>query len=82
MAGSGGDSRVLEVAVTLHGVTRALQVPARFESAGEELGVSGRFSLNQSDFGITPFSILGGAIQVQDRVDLRFRIHARRMSAG
>lgn len=82
VAGSGGDSRVLEVAVTLHGVTRALQVPARFESAGEELGVSGRFSLKQSDFGITPFSILGGAIQVQDRVDLRFRIHARRMSAG
>ena len=79
---AGGDARMLEVAVTLHGVTKAVQVPAQIESAGEELGVSGRLSLNQTDFGITPFSILGGAIQVQDRVDLRFRIHARRMSAG
>jgi len=32
------------------------------------------------EFGIAPFSILGGAIQVQDRVELRFRIRAKRGS--
>ncbi len=82
VSSAGGGARTLEVAITLHGVTKALQVPAQIEASDGELGVSGRLSLNQSDFGITPFSILGGAIQVQDRVDLRFRIHARRMSAG
>jgi hypothetical protein len=34
-------------------------------------------SFNQSDFGITPLSILGGAIRVQDSVDLRFNILAQ-----
>jgi hypothetical protein len=37
----------------------------------------GRFSVNQSEWGITPFSILGGALQVRDRVDIRFTIEAR-----
>jgi len=34
-------------------------------------------SLNQTDFGITPLSVLGGAIQVQDKLDLRFHIVAQ-----
>jgi len=41
------------------------------------MSITGMLGLNQSDFGIVPFSILGGAIQVQDRISLRFRIHAR-----
>jgi hypothetical protein len=32
---------------------------------------------NQSDFGIVPVSVLGGAMQVQDRLDLQFRILAK-----
>lgn len=68
----------LSIAITLHGVTRALAVPAQIETGGDEMSVSGLLEFNQSDFGIVPFSILGGAIQVQDRVSLRFRIRARR----
>jgi hypothetical protein len=34
-------------------------------------------SFNQSDFGIVPFSVLGGALQVRDRLDLSFRIVAQ-----
>jgi len=82
VTGAGGDARTLEVAITLHGVTRTLRVPAQVDTADGQIGVSGRLALNQTDFGITPFSILGGAIQVQDRVDLRFRILARRVPAG
>jgi hypothetical protein len=34
-------------------------------------------AVDPTSFGITPFSILGGALQVQDRVSVRFRILAR-----
>ncbi len=70
----------LSVDVTLHGVTRKdLQVSAAIEFSGGVLTASGQLAINQSDFGITPFSILGGAIRVEDRLELRFRISARRL---
>jgi hypothetical protein len=34
-------------------------------------------TVRQSDLGLTPFSALLGALQVQDEVRLRFRILAR-----
>jgi len=69
----------LAVAITLHGHTRTLQVPAEIEADAEKMSVTGRLSFNQTDFGITPYSLLGGAIAVQNRLDLRFRIRARRL---
>jgi hypothetical protein len=71
----------LDVAITLHGVTRSFDVPAQMETKPGEMTVAGSFDFNQSDFGMTPFSILGGAIQVQDRLSLRFRILARPFDA-
>ncbi len=68
----------LTVAITLHGTSREVQAPAQVETNHDRMSVSGRMTLNQSDFGIAPFSILGGAIAVQDRMDLRFQIRARR----
>ena len=78
---SGVDARqgevTLSVAITLHGSTRTLQAPARIDANAGEMRVTGRLSFDQTDFGITPYSLLGGAIAVQNRVDLRFRIIAR-----
>jgi len=68
----------LDMTMTLHGVTRVLQVPASVRIDDAQLDIAGRLDLNQTDFGITPFSILGGAIAVQDRLGLSFRIRARR----
>lgn len=70
------DGETLRLAVTLHGTTREMDLPVRIESSPGSMTVSGRFSINQSDFGITPFSVLGGALQVRDQVDLRFRVVA------
>lgn len=67
----------LAVDITLHGVTRSFSVPARVQTQPGGLRVSGMLAFDQSSFGITPFSILGGAIQVQDRVELRFDVQAR-----
>jgi len=66
----------LRVSITLHGVTHTFEVPAQIETTPKRLIVAGRLTLNQTDFGIVPYSVLGGAIQVQDRMDLRFRIVA------
>jgi polyisoprenoid-binding protein YceI len=69
----------LAVAITLHGHMRTQQVPAEIAADAESIVVSGRLAFNQTDFGITPYSLLGGAIAVKDGLELRFRIRARRM---
>jgi len=66
-------------ALTLHGVTRSVDAIARRNDVAEDYSVEGTFSIDQSDFGITPLSVFGGAITVQDRVNISFRIHARRV---
>ncbi|MFJ7567038.1 YceI family protein [Herminiimonas sp. NPDC097707] len=66
----------LAVTIKLHGISRSFEVPVEMQATAEGLLVSGKMHFKQSDFGIVPFSILNGAIQVQDRLDLRFRIVA------
>jgi hypothetical protein len=80
---SGSDARqgdvTLSVAITLHGNTRTLQVPAKIDADAGGMSMTGRLSFDQTDFGITPYSLLGGAIAVKNGVELRFRIRARRL---
>ncbi|MFZ4874641.1 YceI family protein [Janthinobacterium sp. Mn2066] len=73
-----GDGTLLEAEITLHGVTRTVQVPTEIVEAadGGRLQASGKLLLKQSDFGITPFAILGGAMAVQDQMELAFQITA------
>jgi hypothetical protein len=52
---------------------------ARVEKEPDEVTVTGTAAVDQSRFGITPFAVLGGALTVRDRVDVRFRIRARRI---
>jgi hypothetical protein len=69
----------MNATLTLNGSTRALDLSPQILLAAGEVGVDGRVAVDQTSFGITPFSILGGALQVQDRVAVRFRIRARPM---
>jgi hypothetical protein len=69
----------LSVTIALHGSTRTLQVPARIDADADGMSVTGTFSFDQTDFGITPYSLLGGAIAVRNGIELRFRIRARRL---
>lgn len=70
------DPAKLSVALTLHGTTRRFDIPLQAETLPDGLAVSGRLTFNQTDFGLTPYSVLGGALQVQDKLELRFRIVA------
>jgi len=78
VTGADAKAKTLDVALTLHGQTRSFQVPAEVEADDRAIAVSGKLAFNQSDFGITPYALLGGAIAVKDGLALRFRIQAKR----
>jgi polyisoprenoid-binding protein YceI len=75
-----GDTRfsvVLKGDLTLHGVTRPLEIPAQVLLANGTLQASGDFSLLQSDFDIPLVSVAGGTLKVKDELKLSFNIVAR-----
>jgi hypothetical protein len=72
----GRSEQAFDVTVTVHGVERTVQAPVQVEMSATAVVASGRIALKQTDFGITPLSVLGGAIQVQDEVNVRFAIRA------
>ena len=72
-----GNDAMLRLTVTLHGVRRTLDVPAVIEQTRTSVTASGQLKLLQTDFGITPMSVMGGAMVVQDPMELGFRIVAR-----
>lgn len=76
VARKAADRPELTVTIALHGARRVYEIPARIVALPGGIGISGHLALDQTDFGIVPFSILGGALQVRDRLDLRFRIFA------
>jgi polyisoprenoid-binding protein YceI len=67
-------SPVLRAAITLHGVTRTVPVLVQMEVTEHSLRVRGRFALYQTDFNMIPYSLLGGALAVQDQVDIAFEL--------
>jgi polyisoprenoid-binding protein YceI len=64
--------------VTLRGTVRDLRFPAAVFESGDTLTVIAGFSFAQSDFGIVPYSILGGGLRVRDALEVRIRIVAHR----
>jgi len=69
------------IRISIKEISRDVPVPVRLSIAGDRLVASGEFDLLQSDFGIEPFSAAFGALKVQDRLHLRFRIVAARQRA-
>ena len=67
---------VAEARITLRDQTRSMAVPLSVERDAAVLVARGSFQVLQSDFGITPFSVAGGAIQVADPVEVSFEIRA------
>ena len=72
---------VARIAVTLHGVTRDQDVPLHVTLADGQLEVHGEFALRQTDFGVTPYSVLGGLLAVKDPVSIRFDLKGRTLPA-
>jgi hypothetical protein len=71
------ENSTVQLAMTLHGITRTTRIPIQLRIQNDEIAVNGSFVVKQTDFGIAPLSILGGAIRVDDEINLRFQIRAR-----
>jgi polyisoprenoid-binding protein YceI len=70
------DQPVAPVDLTIRGATRRIEVPIALERSTDRLDARGAFRIRQTDFGITPFSVAGGAIQVGDELEIRFEVVA------
>jgi len=75
LAGTWGQP-VAAADLTIRGVTRRIEIPIELMRTADALSARGSLRIRQTDFGITPFSVGGGAIQVGDELDLRFEIVA------
>jgi polyisoprenoid-binding protein YceI len=63
--------------ITVRDKTSVVKFPAAVIERPDALTVIATFRVLQTDLGITPYSILGGAVRVRDAIDIRVRLVAR-----
>jgi polyisoprenoid-binding protein YceI len=64
--------------LTFHGVTQKPSFEVSVRDMGSMLRISGEFPLRQSDYGIKPVSIAGGALRLKDELKFTLEMVARR----
>ena len=63
-----------EAVIFLHGVKQNLWLAMDIEQQVGRMILRGNFTLRQSDFAIEPFSVLGGLLRVEDKLELSFTV--------
>jgi polyisoprenoid-binding protein YceI len=63
-------------ALTIHGVTRSIEIPAQVIVKDNTLQATGEFSVNRSDYKVKTKSIKGGTIRVRNKITFKFDIIA------
>jgi polyisoprenoid-binding protein YceI len=69
----------LTLAVTIKDQTREVNVPISVRYEQNRLLATGEFAAKQTDFGIQPFSVGLGALQVVDELRIKFKVSATRV---
>lgn len=72
------DAPQVAAALTIKDATRHIVLPVLLQAGGDSLRIRGEFSIAQSDFGIKPYSVALGALQVRDELRIKFELVARR----
>jgi len=62
--------------ITIKDVSREVEVPVVIAVTPTRVTASGRFAIKQTEFGIKPFSIGLGALEVVDQLQVRFKVVA------
>ncbi len=77
-AGASGawPNSVVRLGVTLKDRETEIEVPTQVEVGPDRVTARGSFELRQTELGLTPYSVAGGAIQVADVLEIRFVIAA------
>ncbi len=61
--------------LTIHGVTKTVSFPAAVSEEPDGLRGKAALSFRQSDFGITPYSAMFGAVRNKDEADLHVELY-------
>jgi polyisoprenoid-binding protein YceI len=64
--------------LTLHGVTKRINIPAKLTLTGDELRAVGEFSIDRSDFNVKATSAFHGMVRVRNKVKFTFDIVGQR----
>ena len=80
--GAEPDAARFRIEIDWHGVTQSFEATVELRRDANAFEVGGAFELRQSDFGIVPYSVFGGALSVADRLDVSFRLRGRRVEEG
>jgi polyisoprenoid-binding protein YceI len=70
----------IEGTLRLHGVEKPLTVPVQLRMIGGNLTADGELPLLQSNYGIAPIKVGGGAVRVKDKLKISFHIVAEPLS--
>lgn len=73
---------MLTTRITIKDTSRDVEVPATVTVEGKRVTAQGEFDVEQTAFGIKPFSIGMGAMEVQNRLHIKFRVVADSSAAG
>jgi hypothetical protein len=73
---SNAGSMTATVAISVAGHESKIDVPFTLESDSRHLSATGSLELRQSALGLTPYSLMLGALQVQDAMTIKFKIVA------
>jgi polyisoprenoid-binding protein YceI len=68
----------LDGMLNLHGVEKPVTLPVRIRIENNRLHAEGETTVLQTDFGMTPVKVGGGAVKVKDQVKISFNIVAER----
>ena len=60
--------------LTLHGVTRQINIPTKISVTGNQLRAQGEFSINRGDFKVKATSAVHGLVRVREKVKFTFDI--------
>lgn len=77
-AKTGGYDVKLAGDLTLHGVTRRIEIPATVTVSGNEMRAVGKFSIDRDDFKVKATSAAHGMVRVSNSVNFEFDIVGRR----
>ena len=77
-ASGGGYDVKLTGDLTLHGVTRRIEIPATVTLNGDEMRAVGNFSIHRDDYKVKATSAFHGMVRVSNDIDFEFDIVAHR----
>ena len=71
-----GANQSIDLAIEMLGRVVNLTVPVAVSVTDDAIDVTGEFRLTHEDLGMTPFSVMMGALQVGNDIDFTIAIHA------